>query len=171
MTMKIVKVLSIALLAVAVSAGLTACMTDGGTTAPQQSTGFMPETTAAPNADMTATQPPVAFDWVTGSGTVEASVNRISEISDCRVVTAGTTALVGVKFTNAYQGDLTERIRQMVAAEVVKADPSIQTVAVTAEPEDVNRVYEISEALRAGSPADSQTDAINEIVRNATTLR
>ena len=116
MTMKIVKVLSIALLTVAVSAGLTACMNDGGTTAPQQTTGFMPETTAAPNADMTATQPPVAFDWVTGSGTVEASVNRISEISDCRVVTAGTTALVGVKFTNAYQGDLTERIRQMVAA-------------------------------------------------------
>ena len=160
MTLKIVKVLSIALLAVAVSAGLTACMNDGGTTAPQQTTGFMPETTAAPNADMTATQPPVAFDWVTGSGAVEASVNRISEISDCRVVAAGTTALVGVKFTNAYQGDLTERIRQMVAAEVVKA-----------EPEDVNRVYEISEALRAGSPADSQTDAINEIVRNATTLR
>ena len=40
--MKIVKVLSIALLAVAVSAGLTACMNDGGTTAPQQTTGFMP---------------------------------------------------------------------------------------------------------------------------------
>lgn len=169
--MKFVKVLSIALLAVAVSAGLTACMNDGGTTAPQQTTGFMPEATAAPNADMAATQPPVAFDWVTGSGTVEASVNRISEISDCRVVTTGTTALVGVKFTNAYQGELTERIRQMVAAEVVKADPSIQTVAVTAETEDVNRVYEISEALRAGSPADSQANAINEIVRNATTLR
>ena len=142
MTMKIVKVLSIALLAVAVSAGLTACMNDGGTTAPQQTTGFMPETTAAPNADMTATQPPVAFDWVTGS----------AEFEELRAADA-------------------ERIRQMVAAEVVKADPSIQTVAVTAEPEDVNRVYEISEALRAGSPADSQTDAINEIVRNATTLR
>ena len=78
--------------------------------------------------------------------------------------------IIGSVFTDDVF-DLTERIRQMVAAEVVKADPSIQTVAVTAEPEDVNRVYEISEALRAGSPADSQTDAINEIVRNATTLR
>ncbi len=172
MTMKIVKVLSIALLAVAVSAGLTACMNDGGTTAPQQTTGFMPETTAAPNADMTATQPPVAFDWVTGSGTVEASVNRISEISDCRVVAAGTTALVGVKFTNAYQGDLTERIRQMVAAEVVKADPSIQTVAVTAEPEDVNRVYEISEALRAATRGlPDRRDQRNRPQRNDAEIR
>ena len=48
---------------------------------------------------------------------------------------------------------------------------AVLTLIFSRAPEDVNRVYEISEALRAGSPADSQTDAINEIVRNATTLR
>ena len=77
----------------------------------------------------------------------------------------------GVKFTNAYQGDVTERIREMVASEVMKADPSIQTVAVTSETEDVNRIYEISEKLRTGTPADTLTEEINAIVRNATTLR
>ena len=83
----------------------------------------------------------------------------------------GTTALVGVKFTSAYQGDVTERIREMVASEVMKADPSIQTVAVTSEKEDVDKIYEISEKLRSGTPADSLAEEINAIVRNATTLR
>ena len=83
----------------------------------------------------------------------------------------GNTALVGVKFTSAYQGDVTERIREMVASEVMKADPSIQTVAVTSEKEDVDKIYEISEKLRSGTPADSLAEEINAIVRNATTLR
>ena len=77
----------------------------------------------------------------------------------------GTTALVGVKFTSAYQGDVTERIREMVASEVMKADPSIQTVAVTSEKEDVDKIYEISEKLRSGTPADSLAEEINAIVR------
>ena len=108
---------------------------------------------------------------LTGSGQVEGNVNRISEIADSRVVVAGTTALVGVKFAPQYQGEMTERIREMVAAEVMEADPSIQTVAVTAEGEDVDRVFDISDRLRAGENAEQLGGEINEIVRNATTLR
>lgn len=153
-------------MAVALCASMTACMNNASQPETTQSPNFMPETTAAP-----ATQQPVAFDWVTGSGTVESAVNRISEISDSRVVVAGSTALVGVKFTAAYQGEVTERIREMVAAEVKKADPEIQTVAVTAEEEDVQKVYDISERLRSGVQDDAIKNEINEIVRNATTLR
>ena len=108
---------------------------------------------------------------MTGAGQIEANVSRLSEISDCRVVVTGTTALVGVKFASAYQGEVTERIREMVAAEVMKADPAIQTVAVTAENDDVTKVYELSDKVRGGAPADTLGDQINEIVRNATTLR
>ena len=163
--MKTLKIALSVLMALCVCALVAGCM-NNDTAAPQATNGnFAPETTAA------ITQPPVAFDWVTGSGTIEGNVNRISEVSDCRIVVAGTTALVGVKFTNAYQGDVTKRIREMVASEVMKADPSIQTVAVTSETEDVNRIYEISEKLRTGTPADTLTEEINAIVRNATTLR
>lgn len=180
--MRVTKCILVSLMAVALCLSMTACMNNGGNVAPQQTTrtDFMPEATnmTTDNANnmnvnnvVGATQAPVAFDWLTGSGQVEANVNRISEISDCRVVTAGTTALVGVRFTSAYQGEMTERIREMVAAEVMKADPSIQTVAVTAEEDDVEDVYEIAEELRNGKPAESVADDINEIVRNATTLR
>ena len=87
------------------------------------------------------------------------------------MVVTGTTALVGVKFNQAYQGQMTERIREMVAAEVMAADPQITTVAVTADEEDVSAVYDISERTLAGREMDTLKEDINEIVRNATTLR
>lgn len=173
--MKAFKCILVSLMAAAMCLAMAACMNNGDAVPKQTTqTDYMPETTAQANdasGTAAATQAPVAFDWITGAGQVEANVNRISEISDCRVVTVGTTALVGVKFTSAYQGEMTERIREMVAAEVMKADPSIQTVAVTAEEGDVQGVYDVSETLRSGKPAEEVKDKINEIVRNATTLR
>ena len=111
------------------------------------------------------------FDWANGAADIEKAIARISELSDARVVVTNTTALVGVQFDNAYKGELTERIREMVAAEVLKADPAIQTVAVTSAPEDVKKVYELSEQIRSGRTADELSAQINSIVRNATTLR
>ena len=150
---------------------LTACM-NNGSVRPQATTqtNFVPEVTQAPAAEQDAQQS-TAFDWTAGAEQIEADVSRISEISDCRVVVNGTTALVGVRFADAYQGEVTERIREMVAAEVMKADPDIQTVAVTAEEEDVASVYEIANRIRTGSPLEELKTRIEEIVRNATTLR
>lgn len=165
-------------IAMALLLSLSACMSNGRDNIRPQvtsQTNFLPEGTdnmaTNPPANASATQAPVAFDWVTGSGQIEANVSRISEIEDCRVVVTGTTALVGVEFADAYQGEVTERIREMVAAEVMEADPSIKTVAVTAEDDDVDDVYDIAEKLRRGEAAEMLESKINEIVRNATTLR
>jgi len=111
------------------------------------------------------------FDWANGAADIEKAISAISEIADARVVVTNSTALVGVKFDNAYKGEMTERIREMVAAEVLKADPGIQTVAVTASEGDVKKVYDLSEQVRAGRTADELSADINAIVRNATTLR
>ena len=111
------------------------------------------------------------FDWVNNAAQVETAINQISEIADSRVVVTRTTALVAVRYTDAYQGETTERIREMVAGAVREADPTIQTVAVTSEEADVAAVYEISDKIRGGESADSLADEINRIVRNPTTMR
>lgn len=111
------------------------------------------------------------FDWANGASQIEQAIARISEIAESRVVVANSTALVGVKFDNVYKGQLTERIRQMVAAEVMRADPTIQTVAVTSDAGDVQKVYQLSDQIRAGRTASELSQEINAIVRNATTLR
>ena len=161
-------------MAVTACLALTACM-NNGSVRPQATTqtNYVPEATNNPAAtDMAQnTQEPTTFDWVTGAGQIEANVNKISEIEDSRVVVDSSTALVAVRFTDAYQGEVTERIREMGAAEVMKADPSIQTVAVTAEENDVTTVYDLAERSRAGNAIEEMGDKIAEIVRNATTLR
>ena len=112
-----------------------------------------------------------SFDWTRNASQVEARLKQISEIDDARVVVTGNTALVGVHFNRAYQGEMTERIREMVAAEVMAADPQITTVAVTANDDDVDSVFDLSERTQLGRDLDTLKDDIEEIVRNATTLR
>ena len=81
------------------------------------------------------------------------------------------TALVAVKFSANYQGELTERIREMVAAVIMEADPAIQTVAVTAEESDVQTIGSIADQLAAGTDLNSLSAEIEKIVRNVTTMR
>ena len=131
---------------------------------------FMPDTTARESGANQA-QSAEPFDWRANASRIEDSIDQISEISESRVVVAGNTALVGVKFASAYQGEMTERIREMIAGVVREADPSIQTVAVTAEAGDVDAVYGFAEQIQSGKNGDSLAEDINRIVRNITTLR
>ncbi len=154
--------------AMALSICLTGCMSGGNvgeTVNPTPTADFMP------NMNNRQTQESADYDWKANAAKVEANIGRISEIAECRVVITGNTALVGVKFDNSYKGEMTERLRQMVAAEVLAADPKIETVAVTAYPDDVEDVYELSDRMLSGKDQDDLKEEINEIVRNATTLR
>ena len=194
------KIIPVILIVAAACLALAACMNNGGTSVqptPGPTANFAPNATdgsaqhgngtagltnsgdAANNGATGATGNTAAttdgalnpFDWANGAADIEKAIARISEVSDARVVVTNSTALVGVKFDNAYKGEITERIREMVAAEVLRADPNIQTVAVTASEDDVDKVYELSEQIRAGRTADELAAEINAIVRNATTLR
>ena len=191
--MKHRKVLWVVMMAAAVCLTLTACMRDGSLTLDSRSEGAAteaPAATAVPGANAnnnagalnggaanegntagTANGALGAFDWANGAADIERAIAQISELSEARVVVTNSTALVGVRFDGAYKGQLTERIREMVAAEVLKADPGIQTVAVTSDPEDVQKVYDLSERIRAGRTASELSGEINAIVRNATTMR
>ena len=195
--MNIRKIIPFILLIAVACMALAACMNNGATNAqptPTPTADYGPNPTAgatgatgatgmsgANNADgntgatgntaATTGDAMGPFDWLSGAANVEKTIGRISEVADARVVVTNTTALVGVKFDNAYKGEMTERIREMVAAEILKADPNIQTVAVTANADDVKKIYELSDQIRAGRTADDLSQDINAIVRNAATLR
>lgn len=140
---------------------------------PTAKADFMPEekSTGSNMQNSSSTAGASAFDWTKNAAAIEGRINQISEISESRVVVNGNTALVAVKFAPEYRGEMTERIREMVAAEIMAADPQIQTVAVTADNDDVEDIFDIAEDLLSGANADEIKNDINEIVRNATTLR
>lgn len=156
--------------------------------APEATVTPMPSVTAdlmpgATPGDVTGALPPGAtpmpgvngagssFNWQTQAAAVESRINMFSEIQDSRVVADGGTALVGVKFNNAYKGELTQRIRDMIAGEVMAVDNQIQVVAVTAEPGDVQKIYALSDQQRAGNTPTDLKQQIDQIARNTTTLR
>ena len=124
------------------------------------------DSTGQPAANSTATH----FDWLTGRTQVEDKINQLSEIEKSTVVVMENTALVGVTFTSSYAGELTQRIHDMVAAQVQQADAAIQTVAVTAEEEDVKKIEEISSKVQSGTPVGDLEQEIDSIVRNVTTM-
>jgi len=163
------------LLILAVSIAATGCMNRveegmvNASPSPAPSPNYMPQGTVG-NVNP-AHQNTTRFNWTSDAAQIENRISQISEISEARVVVTGDTALVGVKFNQAYRGEMTERIREMVAAEVMAADPEITTVAVTADADDVEDIYEISEKTMLGRELDSLKEDIQEIVRNATTLR
>lgn len=135
---------------------------------------LMPGATLAPGGVLTpgaTIMPGQPFDWATSAATVENRINMFSEIQQANVVTSGNTALVGVVFTPQYKGEMTQRIRDMIAGEVMAADPSIQVVAVTSEAQDVATIQQLSQQQQTGANPEQMKTQVETIVRNATTLR
>ncbi len=177
----------VALILVACAVSLTACMNSTGEPEAVDPTPFAMQTAGATGSingvsatgdPMTQTSAPAqqgaastTFDWTSNVGEIENRINQISEISESRVVVNRDTALVAVKFASSYQGELTERIREMVAAVIMEADPSIKTVAVTAEDSDVQTVGSIADRIATGTGIEELAEEIEKIVRNATTMR
>ncbi len=165
------KCLSIFACVLALSVALCGCMNaglrDGSNTAtptPAATDGasVMPNSTSIVTA---------AFDWIKNAGSVEQKINLLSEIESSRVVVTGSTALVGVTFASQYQGEMTSRIRDLVASEVQQADPAIKTVAVTSEKEDVDKINDIADRMAKGTPESELEPEIDTIVRNVTTMQ
>lgn len=164
---------------------LSGCFGGNGGTEPQMTTVPEPMVTMTPAPDMGmgtmspapgATNMPGAgtgapFNWQAQAAAVEGRIALFSEIQECRVVVCEGTALAGVKFTNAYQGEMTQRIRDMIAGEIMAVDSSIQAVAVTSEQNDVEKIYQLADMQRNGNvPADLKQQ-VDQIARNTTTLR
>ena len=132
------KIIPVILIIAAACLALAACMNNGGTNAqptPGPTANYAPNATDGSgaqngngaagltnNGDATnngATGNTAAttdgalnpFDWANGAADLEKAIGRTSESSDARVAVTNSTALVGVKFDNAYKGEITERIR------------------------------------------------------------
>ncbi|MBR3504934.1 MAG: YhcN/YlaJ family sporulation lipoprotein [Clostridia bacterium] len=163
-------IIACALLAAAALAG---CMNAAGRlpgsdsdrdAAPQPTEGasVMPQATSAAQN---------AYDWITGRTAVEEKIDLLSEIETSRVVTTGSTALVGVTFAREYQGQMTQRIQNLIAGVVKEADPNIQVVAVTSEKEDVDTIFSIADSLGGGALDADAESRVDTIVRNVTTMQ
>lgn len=77
---------------------------------------------------------------------LRTEVEKLSEVKSAVIAAVESKALVGITFDPAYQGTLTDRIMEMVAQQVTGLEKSLTEVAVTADPEQVRAIEELSVA-------------------------
>lgn len=86
-------------------------------------------------------------------------------ISRATVFVTDTTAYVAVDIPNMAQGQFTDQIKNGVANEVRRIDPSIQRVYVSADPDVLTRFQGYSNDIRAGKPVQGIYDRFAELTR------
>ncbi len=173
------KWMTMTLCAAMICLALAGCMNSNAEVTPNAEPSGQPDMSMQPDmifgatTDPNASASPIAqaFDWLMNGPGVEDRINMLSEIQDSRIIVNGNTALVGVKFASQYQGEMTQRIRDMVAGEVQAADANIQAVAVTAEEADVQKIDEMADQIATGTPVSELESEIDAIVRNVTTIQ
>lgn len=103
-------------------------------------------------------------DAMTVAKKVSDEVQRLSEIKKATTLVVGDTALIGVEFDAQYKGEMTTRIKDMVASRAKAADKRIQNVSVTADPDLLTRVQDLGKKLDGGSVISDITTEFTEIV-------
>ena len=158
------KISMVLFLCLAIALVMTACMSKTGTDENPMTT---PVASATPSGTPQATgEAQGAFDWLVHGEKVEENLSKISEISQARVIVDSDTALVAVKFNPAYKGELTDRIRDMIANEIKKADPRVKNVSVTADENAVTKTYALSDRMRAGEGIETLKKDIEDVLRS-----
>ena len=163
---EITKRIGLLLLSIALVAGLSACAansaepplaTPSPTLMPNVSPGtegITPMPGATDGAMMTAAMTGPESSALSKKAN-DAAV-KISEIGTCVTAIIGDSCVVGVTFDPQYKGELTDRIRDMVATRIQSLAPSIERVAVTSDPEIAAQIGNIAERI-------SKTDALAEL--------
>lgn len=151
------KKIGLILAALCVGASMTACSMMNGATSTPAPTMSMPAATmgATPtatggtagedNAAMTAAM--TATESAALSQKANAAAAQVSEIDGCVTAIMGNTCLAGVTFDKQYQGEMTDRIRDMVSARIQSVAPSVERVAVTHDPQIVAQIQSVADQI------------------------
>ena len=129
--------------------------------------------TKAPDASSMTTSAPesgirTVEDAKRASEAMEDAVDKLSEIKDAQVAVIGDTALVGVTFTDQYQGKVDDRLKKMVLARVQTVDKSVVRVAVTADKTLVDAIEKLEDALEKAPSLDDVKDDLKDLAERIT---
>lgn len=114
--------------------------------APTQST--MPAQSAQPAQSTGIT---TLDDAVRLGGELATDLQKLSEVKDAVVITAGSMAIVGLEFDTQYQGGMTDRITGMVEQRAAGIDSGLTTVVATDDPALVEKIRALAEQAESKS--------------------
>ncbi len=106
------------------------------------------------------------FDRKTAQQTAERLAKlatRVSEVNDATAVVVGPWAVVGIDIDASYDRGRVGNIKYSVA-EALKQDPAGAYAVVTADPDTLQRLREMREAIQNGEPVEGIMNELAEIV-------
>lgn len=92
-------------------------------------------------------------------------VADLKRIDSATVTLLGRTAYVGVMFDKDYTGGMTDKVKDQVAKKVRQADPSVDRVFVSANPDFVDRTRDYARDIRNGRPVSGLMDSFRDLVQ------
>lgn len=130
--------------------------------------GSMPGAMATDNP----MQPGAGIDSIedtrTRSKAMEEAVEKLTEVEDAWVVAAGHTALVGLKFTTQYQGQVDDRLKKMVLARIQTVEKGVTGIAVTNDTDLVRQIEKLSDGLEDATDLSAVNQQLEELARKIT---
>lgn len=89
---------------------------------------------------------------------------QVSEIDGCVTAIVGNTCLAGVTFDKQYQGEMTDRIRDMVASRIQSVAPSVERVAVTHDPALVAQIEDVANQIGTARNMGEVTERFDSVM-------
>lgn len=102
------------------------------------------------------------------SKAMEEAVEKLTEVEDAWVVAAGHTALVGLRFTTQYQGQVDERMKKMVLSRIQTVEKGVTGAAVTDDKTLVRMIEELSDSLEKAGDLTAVNSRVEELAKEIT---
>jgi len=96
---------------------------------------------------------------------IEREIERIKQVRSASVIIIDNSVIVGVKIPQGLETKMTFELKREIEKKVREIQSSINNVTVTADPELIERIKEISDQTAAGEPVIAYTREIAEILR------
>ncbi|SCX89195.1 YhcN/YlaJ family sporulation lipoprotein [Alkaliphilus peptidifermentans] len=96
------------------------------------------------------------------------AVVKLEEVRSATVVITDNIALVGVSLTEDTQGEVNTEVKKKIEDVVRRTDRNIERVSVSADPDIVQRIENISTEATRGRPLSGFGREIEELIRRMT---
>ena len=99
------------------------------------------------------------------SSDMEEGIALLSEVDDVSVVAMGNKALIGISFEPAYQGELDERIKNMVLTRVQAVSKGVTEVYITTDKVQAEAIDELEDKLEKAKSLNDITEEFDLLAK------
>jgi YhcN/YlaJ family sporulation lipoprotein len=99
---------------------------------------------------------------------IAQDIANLTDVESATVVITGNTALVGLNLPENVSDEQVDRIKRLAEKKCLATDSALKNASITASPEMVERIRNISRDIGQGRPITGLGDELGSILRRVT---